>query len=238
MNAFRKRVIVASGAIAAMLAVVGCGGASSASRSDSELTAHQKTLVTDAVMTSKKIGELVGLREAVADDHKIDRRLTHISEALSWNAARTEVVALMNFIDARIRAHTAQVKAHADAGIVAGQTPSVVTGKQRMATRHPHSVHHPEAVSPACETVREELREEEGSSPTGDGAYLAEDRELVQEECKSAAAHRRWSEIKHEMTPQGQAEKAGEEQELDEHPSRAEVEEAERIAGELRGQGH
>ena len=70
-----------------------------------------------------------------------------------------------------------------------------------------------EDVSPVCETVREELRDEEGPNPPGEGAYLAEDKELVKEEC-GPAARERWAEIQQdeELTPQERIEKAGREE--------------------------
>jgi hypothetical protein len=105
--------------------------------------------------------------------------------------------------------------------------------EQFMPKPRRHEVQHHNEVSPACQVVREELREEELPHPPGHGAYLAEDKELVQAEC-GAAAHVRWTEIKHEETSAGRAEKAQEERGLDEHPPQSEVEEAKHIV-ELEG---
>ena len=82
-------------------------------------------------------------------------------------------------------------------------------------------------VSPACETAREELQSEEGPNPPGNGKYLTEDRELVQEEC-GAAARRRWARIKHEETPEGKEERA---EEVAQNIERAKEQAAERCAG-------
>jgi len=52
-------------------------------------------------------------------------------------------------------------------------------------------------VSPACETAREQLRSEEGPKPAVGGRYLAEDKEMVQEEC-GGAARKRYAKVKSE----------------------------------------
>lgn len=62
-------------------------------------------------------------------------------------------------------------------------------------------------VSVACETVREQLAEEEKPNAPGHGRYLAEDKEMVKQEC-GAAGQAREAEIQHEQTPQGAEEKA------------------------------
>ena len=62
-------------------------------------------------------------------------------------------------------------------------------------------------VSPACETVREELASEEGSNPPGNGKYLTEDREMVQEEC-GATARKRWARVKNESPEETQCKTA------------------------------
>lgn len=76
-------------------------------------------------------------------------------------------------------------------------------------------------VSPACETVREELRSEEGPKPADGGRYLAEDKEMVQEEC-GAAARKRYAKVKSESPRETQckvAQKLLREAEADDIPS-------------------
>ncbi len=58
-------------------------------------------------------------------------------------------------------------------------------------------------VDPACETVREELRSEEGPKPADGGRYLAEDKEMVQEEC-GAAARKRYAKVQSESPRESQ----------------------------------
>lgn len=106
-----------------------------------------------------------------------------------------------------------------------------------QASPHPASA----GVSPACKSARQELQYE-SSNPKANPTYLREYKELVQEECGSAA-RTRWARIQHEQTPQGEAEKTVEIEENAEkvHEEAAEVEkvikqrQAERVANELEG---
>jgi hypothetical protein len=103
----------------------------------------------------------------------------------------------------------ARAAAKAAAAKARGEERASEKARERRELQHDRVVaeekakHEAEDVSPACKTDRQMMREEEGPNPPGEGAYLREDQELVQEEC-GVAGRRRWARVKNESPRESQ----------------------------------
>lgn len=118
MNRAGRLGICALAALAVAIGVAGCGESDgphdpelTAQQEQLTLNARQKQVVVKMVNASKGLGRMEGICEGVDDIYAIGRRIDHASQtSSSFKEFGSKMLSVMDFIDRRIRAHTAQIK--------------------------------------------------------------------------------------------------------------------------------